>query len=95
MGEIKLNRTRNLRYKRPVLASLGYEALFDELSELEEACVDIHWFIDQDDDTLLNALDGDDEAVWEFKMAFADLEGKTDQLREAMRNNWEWPERYC
>lgn len=90
----KEERTRSLRYKRPALASMGYEAMLEELNTIEEACTDIHWFIDQDDETLINALDGDEDQAWEFKVAFADLEAKADQLREAMRDNWGWPEPY-
>lgn len=84
MSEIKATRTRNLRYKRPALASLGWDAMWRELEEIQEACSDIHWFMDQDDDTLLNALDGEEEEAWEFKMAFSDLEAKADQLSEAL-----------
>lgn len=94
MSSIKARRTHNLRYKRPALASLGYDAILDELDNIEEACADIHWFIDQDDETLLNALDGDEEQTFEFKMAFADLEGKVYQLREAIRDNWGWSDHY-
>lgn len=94
MSEIKANRTRNLRYKRPALASLGFDAIFDELDAIEEACGDIHWFMDQDDETLLNALDGNEEQAFEFKVAFADLEGKVFQLREAIRDNWGCTDNY-
>ena len=90
MSEIKANRTRNLRYKRPALASMGFDTMIAELDEIEEACSDVHWFTDQDDETLINALDGDEEA-WEFKLAFADLEAKADQLRRAMEENWGYP----
>lgn len=90
----KADRTRNLRYKRPALSSMGFDVMILELEEIEEACTDIHWFVDQDDDTLINALDGDEEEAFEFKFAFAALEAKADQLREAMRDNWGWPERY-
>ena len=51
----KAERSRNLRYKRPALASLGYESLITELWEIRETCNDIHWFVDQGDETLLNA----------------------------------------
>lgn len=89
MSAIKATRTRNLRYKRPALASMGWESIWEELYAIQEACSDIHWFIDQDDDTLLNALDGDEEEAWEFKMAFAELEAQTDQLTEAIHDrNW-------
>ena len=36
MSDIKANRTRNLRYKRPALASLGYDALQTELWDIRE-----------------------------------------------------------
>lgn len=94
MSEIKANRTRNLRYKRPALASMGFDVMILELEEIEEACTDIHWFVDQDDDTLINALDGDEEEAFEFKFAFAALEAKADQLRQAMSDNWGYPAQF-
>lgn len=84
MSELKAERARNLRYKRAALASMGFEHIRDELDEMRETCDTIHWWTDQDDETLLNALDGDDEDVWEFKMAFADLEAKADSLFETV-----------
>lgn len=94
MSEIKANRTRNLRYKRPALASMGFDVMIAELEEIEGACTDIHWFVDQDDDTLINALDGDEEEAWEFKFAFAALEAQADQLRQAMSDNWGYPAQF-
>lgn len=91
MSEIKANRTRNLRYKRPALASMGFDAMIAELEEIEEACDSIRWYVDQDDDSLINALDGDEEQAWEFKFAFAGLTAKAEQLRECMRDNWSYP----
>lgn len=80
MKPSKAKRTRNMRYKRPALASMGADFLRDELESIQEACSDIHWFIDQDDETLLNALDGEEEDAYEFRMAFSDLEAKADEL---------------
>lgn len=82
MQNTKAERAKNLRYKRPALASLGYDAIETELSEIQEACSDVHWFMDNDSDTLLNALDGDEDEVWEFKLAFSDLEYKAERLSE-------------
>ena len=82
MSELKAERARNLRYKRAALASMGFDHIRNELDEMRDTCDTIHWWTDQDDETLLNALDGDDEDVWEFKMAFADLEAKADSLFE-------------
>ncbi len=61
---------------------MGFEFLRVELDDIRDACDTIHWWTDQDDETLLNALDGDDEDVWEFKLAFSHLEAKADELFE-------------
>lgn len=82
----KAERARALRYKRPALASLGYEFISSQLEEICEACSDIHWFTDNDDKTLLNALDGDEGAEYEFRMAFSELEGKAEQLNDVLRD---------
>lgn len=92
MSEIKANRARNLRYKRPALASLGYDAILTELWDIREACNDIHWFIEQGDETLLNALDGNEEDEYEFRMAFSDLEAKVDALDEVLDHWRGWEE---
>lgn len=80
----KSEHSRALRYKRPALASLGYETIYSELNSIQETCEEVQWYIDEDDDQLLNALDGDDEAVWEFKTAFADLTAKTEEILGAV-----------
>lgn len=80
-------RSRNLRYKRPALASMGYDAMTDELDMISDKCSDIRWWTDTDDETLLNALDGDEEDAWEFKMAFSELDAKCEQLRDAVYNS--------
>ncbi len=77
-----------LRYKRPALASLGYEAICQELYEIQEACQDVQWFMEQGDETLLNALGDDEEAEWEFRMAFADLDGKAEELLSVL-SEWD------
>lgn len=84
----RARRAKDLRYKRPALESMGWSAIWEELDAISEACGDIHWFIDQNDETLLNALDGDEDEAWEFKFAFADLEAKADQLGEALREQF-------
>lgn len=88
MSEIKANRTRNLRYKRPALASMGWDVMRTELDDIRESCYDAHWFADQDDETLLNALDGDEDEAWEFRMAFSSLEASADRLEEAINENF-------
>ncbi|MCC8121157.1 MAG: hypothetical protein LIO42_04065 [Oscillospiraceae bacterium] len=74
---------------------MGYDAINQELWDFQEACDDVQYFIDNDDGTLLDALDGDDEEEFEFKMAFADLGQKCedlinqlDELTDFMYGDW-------
>ena len=66
---------------------MGFADILEELYNIMDTCSDVQWFVDQDDDTLLNALDGDDEAEWEFRMAFADLSAKSEQLYDMIQGN--------
>lgn len=88
MSNSKATNTRNLRYKRPALASMGWDAIRTELDEIREACYVAHWFADQDDETLLNALDGDEDEAWEFRLAFSSLEASADRLDEAISESF-------
>lgn len=82
----KAVRTRNLRYKRPALASLGYEIISNELYEIGNACADVQWFIEGDSENLLNALNGDEDAEYEFRIAFSDLQSKTELLSGSLQD---------
>lgn len=65
-----------------MLAELGYSEIIDKLYEITDACGEIRWFIEDDGDTLLNALDGDEEDEYEFKMAFSMLEAESERISE-------------
>ena len=80
----KAERTRGLRYKRPALMSMGWEAMTEEIQTILDACSDVQWYIDNDDDTLLNALEGSEDEYWEFKMSFSALSSKAYELYEAV-----------
>lgn len=77
-------KARNLRYKRPMLSNMGWEQISAELDKIEEACGDVHYFVNDENDTLLATLDGDEEEEFEFRMTFSDIEGKCDMLRNAI-----------
>lgn len=79
-------RTRALRYKRPALASMGAYNITNELDTIMEACDGVRYYIEQadNDETLLNALDGDEDAEWEFRMAFSDLSAKAEYLQDRL-----------
>ena len=93
MARDKLTRqekARQLRYKHGALRSMGAAFLYDRLYEIEEACADVQYYI-EDDSTLLDALDGDEDEAWEFKMMFADLSGDVANLRSAV-DDWGFDE---
>lgn len=83
MKVTKEERTRALRYKRPALASMGYEHIQSELEEIVEACADVAWFAG-DIDSLTAALDGSDEEAHEFMLACSDLSAKAGLLLEQL-----------
>ena len=87
----KEERSRQLRYKKAALTELGYEQIRDSLCEITEECANIRWIMDGDIDTLTNALDGDEEEAYEFRMMFSMLESEADQLWNAIS---EYEEQY-
>ena len=93
-AEIKAKRSYSLRYKRPALASMGYEAIIEELWNIQDSVSNVVYYMeDKEDETLLNALNGDEEAEWEFRLVFAQLEGKLEELQgslEEARRSAEW-----
>ena len=87
----KADRCRNLRYKKPALAELNYLEIISSLSSMSEECNEIHWAYD-DDETLINAFDGNEEDAFEFKMLFGDLETEIDRLLDAINDAFEYQE---
>lgn len=88
--ETKRDKARKLRYKKPIVKNLNLEYIQQDLWDIQEACEDVHWFTDSEDgeDTLLNALNGDEDEEYEFKMAFADLCGECERMFEDLHEEW-------
>ena len=83
--ETKRQKSRAMRYKKAVVRGLNYEDISEGLYEIQEACEDVRWFTDGDDDTLINALDGDEDEAYEFRMMFADLCAECEQMQDDLR----------
>lgn len=83
--EERRQKARNLRYKRPALASLTYESISDELYDISSACSEVSYLMDGD--SLLDALDGDVEEEFEFRMAFCELDAKVTNLQDQLYDN--------
>ena len=83
----KAYKAKQLRYKKPIARDLNLDTIRSELWEMIEACTDIHWY-DNDEESLVNALDGDEDEAYEFKMAFTDLEADLDRFQEDLYNEY-------
>ena len=88
--ETKRFKAKQLRYKKPIVKNLNLDFIQQDLWDIQEACEEVHWFTDSDDgeDTLINALNGDEDEAYEFKMAFADLCGECERMFEDLNEEW-------
>lgn len=88
--ETKKNKAKSLRYKKPIVKNLNLDAIKDDLWDIQDACEDVHWYTDSEEgsDSLVNALDGDEDEAYEFKMAFADLCAECERMFEDLQEEW-------
>lgn len=80
--ELRKEKAKQLRYKKPIVKDLNIWQIREELDEISCECDEVRYYTDSDDDSLINALDGDEDEAYEFKMAFADLCSECDRMRE-------------
>ena len=83
-NETRAMKAKNLRYKKPIVRDLNYQKILDELYEMQEACDCVRYF-ESDEENLDNALDGDEDEAYEFKIAFADLETELERFAEDLQ----------
>ena len=76
----RAEKAKQLRYKKPIVRDLNLYRIQSELGDMMEVCESIHWY-DNDQESLVNALDGDGDEAFEFKMAFSDLEADLEQFQ--------------
>ena len=83
-------KAQNLRYKKPIVKNLNIETIQQDLWDIQEACEEIHWYTDSEDgnDSLINALSGDEDEAYEFKMAFADLCAECERMLDDLQEEW-------
>ena len=88
--ETKRFKAQQLRYKKPIAKNLNLDSLTQDLWDMQEACEDVRWYTDSDDgnDSLVNALSGDEDEAYEFKMAFADLCAECERMIEDIQEEW-------
>ena len=78
-SETKRIKARNLRYKKPIVKDINLFVIKENLDNIYEECMNVKYYFDSDDDTLINALDGDEDEEFEFKMMFSDLCAECEQ----------------
>ena len=86
--ETKRKKASQLRYKKPIVNNLNLESIREELWDIQGECENAQWYFDTDEDTLINALDGDEDEAYEFKMMFADLCAECDRMRDDLDEEW-------
>lgn len=88
--ETKRYKAKQLRYRKSIVKNLNLEVITQDLLDIQEECENIRWYTDSEDgtDSLINALDGDADEAYEFKMAFADLCAECDRMYDDLQEEW-------
>ena len=86
--EKRREKARQLRIRKPIVKNLNLDTIREELWDIQSECEDVHWYFDTDDDTLINALDGDEDEAYEFRMMFADLCAECERMADDLNEEW-------
>lgn len=86
--EMKQKKAREMRYKKPIVKDLNLDSIKQYLWEIQEECDNARWCYD-DEDTLIDALDGDEEEAYELRMMFSDLSAECERMQDDL-NNWSY-----
>lgn len=91
--EERREKARNLRYKKAAVNGLTLFEMIDKLDEIVEACDEVTYWEDSDMETLVEALDGDEEEAERFRLDFAGLSADAEQMLNDLQEAWK-PERF-
>lgn len=86
--ETRRIKARELRYRKPIVKNINLYSIKDDLYDITGECEEVRWYWESDDETLINALDGDDDEAYEFKMMFGDLCAECEQMRDDMEEEY-------
>lgn len=76
-------KARALRYKRAAAEEFEIDLMRNAIYRIQEQCDEVAYYT-QDYQTLMNALDGDEEEAHEFKLMFSELSGECERLGETL-----------
>lgn len=80
MSELARENARNLRYRKAIVKDLNYDTMVENLWNISEECTEVQYYMDTDSETLVNALNGDEDAAYEFTMMFTELSAECEQM---------------
>lgn len=79
--ELRREKARNLRFKKPMCNSINWYTIHEDLQEIQDTCNDIRW-MNEEEELLIDLL-GEDEA-FEYRMAFTDLDAEAYNFYEEL-----------
>lgn len=79
---VRRERARAMRNKRPILPTLNVEYISIWLSNAFEICSEWAYANEEAKDALMDAMDGDEQEYNAYQMAFAALESDLEKFRE-------------
>ena len=85
--EKKQLKAKNLRYKKPIAQYMSLDFIRESVWDMQEVITDVQWFI-EDEANLVNAMNGDEDDAYEFKIAFSDLAAELQQFEEDLNDEW-------
>ncbi len=71
---------RRIMLRRPACKALRWEKIKEDLSEIMEEVGEAQWMDGAEYERLCEAVDYDDELLFEFRLAFSDLAGQCQQM---------------
>lgn len=84
--EMRREKARKMRYKKPIAKSLNLEQIRSDLYDIQSDATELSWT--EDDEALVAALDGDTDEAWEFRMAFSDLVADAERMESDLDESW-------
>lgn len=88
LEETRRQKAKNMRYKKSIAKHMNLDYIRQTLYDIQEECENVHWYVDTDDDSLVNALDGDEDDAYEFRMEFAQLCAECEKMLEDLSSMW-------
>ena len=84
MDEITATKAKAMRYKKPMSKELNWYSIREYAWQIQNDCADIRWMT-EDEEQLVDLMDGDEEQAFEFRMAFSDLSNQCEEFLEELQ----------